>query len=140
MNILPLMSPPSEALTAFEPLPVYRDVAWDHEAKRPLFRGGEAVIVEGAEAVKSWAWRTLQTERYRHEIFSSDHGCELMNLVGQPYREDTKLAEAVRYIQEALMQSPYITAVAVTEASFEGDALSMTCKISTVYGEVGVRV
>ena len=71
-------------------LPLLRDVAMDYEKGAPLFAGGNPVVVSGLEAVKSWAWRAIQTARYRHSSFSWDYGCELENLVGQPYGQDTR--------------------------------------------------
>ena len=139
-TLFPILAAPDAAQTARAKLPLFRDAGWDFTARRPLFRGGEPVIWEGAEAVRCWAWRALQTARYHFEIYSANHGCELLALTGQPYQEDTKLSEAVRYVQEALLQSPYITAVAVSDAAFSGDVLSMTCRVDTVYGEVTVRV
>ena len=64
-------------------LPLLRDVAMDYEKGVPLFAGGNPVVVSGLEAVKSWAWRAIQTARYRYSSFSWDYGCELENLVGQ---------------------------------------------------------
>lgn len=138
-TLFPILAAPEAAPTAAT-LPLFRDVAWDFKAGRPRFQGGEPVIVEGGEAVLSWAWRALQTARYRYEIYTTDYGCELRALTGQPYREDTKLAEAVRYVREALLQSPYITEVSVTDAAFQGDELIMTCRLGTVYGEGNIRV
>lgn len=121
-------------------LPLYTDVAWDYARERPLFAGGEPVVVTGLEAVKSWAWRALKTARYRHSIFSWDYGCELEALVGQPYREDTKLQEAKRHVAETLLLSPYVTQAQVTEVSFAGDRLSMTVTLCTIYGKETLHV
>ena len=121
-------------------LPLYRDIALDRETGSPRFSGGEPVAVTGQEAVLSWVYRTLKTERYRYPHFSWDVGCELESLVGQPYREDTRRSEAIRYVQEALLVSPYIKAVQVSEAVFEGAELGMTVQIISVYGEGLIHV
>ena len=110
MTLFPILSPPESPVTAPAGLPLYRDIAWDYEADRPLFRDGAPVYVEGLAAVKVWAENAVRTVRYRHEIFSPWYGCELTALVGQPYSEGTKLAEAGRYVRDALLVSPYITA------------------------------
>ena len=47
--------------------------------------------------------------RYRYPPLLLSYGCELEALVGQPYRADTRLSEAVRYVREALTVCPYIT-------------------------------
>ena len=47
-------------------LPLYRDVAMDFGAGRPLWSGGNPVVVCGLEAVKSWAWRDVPDNYLRH--------------------------------------------------------------------------
>lgn len=98
------------------------------------------MVVTGLEAVKSWAWRAVATARYRYPAFSWDYGCELESLVGQPYQADTKRSEAARYIQDALLSSPYITACSVTDVTFDGSTFHMTVEFSTVYGKEGFYV
>lgn len=127
------------APTASE-LPLYRDVAMDYEAGTPVFQGGNPVIVSGLEAVKGWAWRALKTARYRWSVFTWDYGCELESLVGQPYSEDTRLSEAVRYAREALEVCPYITRAGAEVLEFDGSVLSLRVTITTVYGEADLHV
>lgn len=92
-------------------------------------------MVTGLEAVKSWAWRAIATERYRWPIFTWSYGCELKTLVGQPYLAETKRSEAARYVREALLVSPYITGVTVREVSFEGSTLHLDVEFTSVYGK-----
>ena len=84
--------------------------------------------------MKGWAWRALATARYRYSHFSWSYGCELENLIGQPYQAETKKSEAERYVKEALLVSPYIREVRVSDTRFEGSALHMTVEFATVYG------
>ncbi len=121
-------------------LPLYWDVDMDYDKGVPRFSGGQPVMVSGLEAVKSWAWRALHTERYRWSAFSWDYGCELEALIGQPYRSDTRLSEAVRYVQDALTVCPYITGAAAEVEQFEGDTLRMRVSLTTVYGEASIHV
>ncbi len=121
-------------------LPVYQDVKMDYGSGTPVWSGGSPVMVSGLEAVKGWAWRCIMTARYRYPSFSWSYGCELEALVGHPYTADTKLAEARRYVEEALLVSPYIREVQVTDSWFEGDTLHLDVRIATVYGEVDMRV
>ena len=67
-------------------LPLYRDVLMDYEAGRPVWESGNPVLVTGLEAVKGWAWRAVDTARYRYPSFSWSYGCELEALVGSPIR------------------------------------------------------
>lgn len=121
-------------------LPLYRDVQMDYETGRPVWAGGSPVFATGLEAVRGWAWRAIDTARYRFSVFSWSYGCELEALVGQPYREDTKRSEAERYVREALLVSPYIREVQVTETSFEGSTVRIRADITTVYGRSSVYV
>ena len=116
-------------------LPLLRDVAMDYEKGAPLFAGGNPVVVSGLEAVKSWAWRAIQTARYRYSSFSWDYGCELENLVGQPYGQDTRRSEAVRYVREALEVCPYITSAQAVVEGLEGSSLHIRVVMRTVYGD-----
>lgn len=121
-------------------LPLYRDVQMDYERGRPVWSGGSPVFVTGLEAVRGWAWRAIDTARYRFSVFSWSFGCELEALVGQPYRADTKRSEAERYVREALLVSPYIREAQVTEASFEGSTVHIAVDLTTVYGRSSVYV
>ena len=121
-------------------LPLYTDVRMDYDAGVPVWSGGEPVLVSGLEAVKGWAWRAVDTARYRFSHFSWSYGCELEALTGQPYQADTKRSEAERYVKEALLVSPYIREARVSDAWFEGSTLRMTVEISTVYGRERIHV
>ena len=107
-------------VTAPADLPVCREVAWDFERNRPLFRAGEPVM--------------LQTSRYRHLLYTWDYGNEVERLVGQPYSAETKRAEAQRYVEETLAPNPYITAVRDIAVDFQEDRLTIACTIDTIYG------
>ena len=128
------------ASTAPAQLPLYTDVAMDYEKGIPLFSGGEPVVVTGLEAVKSWAWRAIKTARYIYSCYTWDYGCELETLVGQPYRQDTRRSEAVRYVEEALTVCPYITSATARVARFEGSTLTVSVRMRTVYGEADLYV
>lgn len=132
-QLFPQFTPPTAAQT--QDLPLYRDVRMDYEAGRPVWESGNPVFVTGLEAVKGWAWRAVDTARYRYPCFSWSYGCELENLIGQPYQAETKKSEAERYVKEALLASPYIREARVSDTRFEGSTLHMTVELSTVYGK-----
>lgn len=138
MTLFPMFSPP--AATQATDLPLYTDVAMDYDRGEPRWESGNPVIVSGLEAVKSWAWRAIAIERYRWPIFTWSYGCELQTLVGRPYLSDTKRSEASRYVNEALMVSPYITAVSVREVSFQGSTLHLDVEFESVYGKERLNV
>lgn len=138
MSLFPMFSAPAASQRL--DLPLYTDVAMNYDAMEPRWESGEPVIVTGLEAVKSWAVRAILAARYRWPIFDWSYGCELEALVGQPYLAETKRSEASRYIQEALLMSPYITVAQVVELRFEGSTLHATADLTTVYGRGRIYV
>ena len=138
MTLFPMFSVPAEFQRAA--LPLYTDVAMDYDRGQPRWESGNPVVVTGLEAVKSWAWRAIATERYRWPIYTWSYGCELLTLVGQPYLAQTKRSEASRYVREALLVSPYISSVTVREVAFEGSILHLTVDFESVYGKESVHV
>lgn len=121
-------------------LSLYKEVKWDFKNNVPVFKNGSPDIVTGKEAVLVWAWKALNTPRFRHEIYTWDYGNEVESLIGQPFTEELKQSEAIRYIRECLMTNPYITGVSDIKVSFNEDKLSISCALETVYGEVEVDV
>lgn len=120
-------------------LPLCRDAAWDYEANAPLFQRGNPVAAEGKEGVLSWAWRALHVPRFRHEIYTWAYGSELDGLIGQPYTEELKRSEALRYVRETLEINPYITGVEDLGVEFKAGKLSIRCTLSTLYGKAEVN-
>lgn len=138
MDLFPMIQP--ELMATDNTLLLYREVAWDFEKGKPIWQNGTPKIVEGAEAVKVWAWKALVTQRARWKVYTWDFGSELDSLIGQNYSEQTKRAEAIRYVREALEINPYITSVGEVTTSFAGDKMTLHVKLNTVYGEVMVYV
>jgi len=137
MTLFPSIQP---QLTEMPTLPLYREIKWDFENDVPVFRGGAPVIVEGAEAVLVWAWKALRTPRFRYEIYTWEYGNDAEQLVGKPFSEEVKRAEAARYVRECLLVNPYITGVKDLTVTFDSERLRISAKIITVYGEVNVNV
>ena len=135
MTLFPIIQP---AVEQKESLPLYREVAWNYRENRPVFQNGAPVIVTGKEAVLVWAWKALQVERGRLEIYTHDYGCEILMLIGKQYSEQLKRVTAVRYVKECLLPNPYITEVTDTSVDFEGDTLEIHCKVITLYGELEI--
>lgn len=139
MSLFPMIQP-GLAQEASRPLPLYREVAWDYEANKPVFQDGSPVIVTGREAVLAWAWKALQTQRYRYEIYTWSYGNDCESLIGQPYTDDLKRAEAVRYVRECLEINPYIRELTHIQVGFRDGQLTIRCRLQTIYGEVNVVV
>ena len=49
-----------------EEFPLYREVAWDFKNNIPVVEKGDFKIVTGKEAIKTWIYKTLKTERFRY--------------------------------------------------------------------------
>ncbi len=131
------MFPLVEATTSVksDALPMAKEWAWNFEEDKPIFRGGSPVQVTGSEAVKVWAFNALHSVRYEHEMWTPNYGCELDRLIGQSFTQETKLAEAKRYIQECLLVSLYITDVSVSDLALRDSKLTATITMSTIYGK-----
>jgi hypothetical protein len=138
MNIFPIIQP--QTIDTVTDLKLYKEVKWDYEKNTPVFINGYPIIVSGKDAVLVWAWKALQTPRYRYEIYTWDHGCEIESLIGQPYTDELKQSEAARYVKECLLTNPYITGVSDITVIFEQDQLSIRCTLETIYGEARLNV
>lgn len=115
-------------------LPVPREVKWDFALGRGVFRDGEPVYVDGSEAVAVWAYHAIQAQRYRYEHESWQYGNELFKLRGLGYQQATMEAEIRRYLAEALLASPYISAAETVEVRLTGDDLHATVRYQDIYG------
>ena len=136
-TLLPLIDAPSpQTASGSDTGRLYREIQWDEQANAPVWRGGNPVWVTGAEAVKSWIMMTLHTVHQSKDIFSADYGCDLANLVGQPFSDTVRQSEAVRLIRECFTINPYITDVQQITCEFSGSTVEISCIVATVYGEV----
>lgn len=141
MTIFPMIQPEAaETGNAAEEYPPYREVKWDYKKNAPVYKNGNPVITEGAEAVKVWAWKALHTPRFRCEIYSWNYGSEVESLVGEAYSEELKKSEAARYVRECLLVNPYITDVKNLTVGFSDDRLTVSGKLATIYGEAEISV
>lgn len=116
-----------------EELPLYKEIAWDFVNNKPIIENGDFKFVTGIEAVKSWIYRTIQTERYKHEIYSWNHASELNSLIGKPFNSLNK-AEAERIVRDSIIVNPYITDLEVTDIQFIDSKITIELTVQTVYG------
>ena len=139
MSLFPLISEPDVGeLVSTEELPLYREVDWNFQTNKPVWRGGNPVFVTGARAVLVWAWNALHTPRFAHDVFSADYGLDGNALLGQAYSEEVRQSEAIRIVRETLQLNPYITSVSQVSVSFEDSVLHLSFKLTTIYGEVTI--
>ena len=138
MALFPLISLPDIQGSDGARLPLFREAAWDFRANTPIWRGGEPVYVTGASAVLVCCWYSLLSLRGMHDIYTNGFGLGIKELTGRAYTEDVRQSEAVRYVREALLVCPYVTAVDAVDIGLEGSLLSISWRVQTVYGEVNV--
>ncbi|GEM_PF-63855 len=117
---------------------MYREVAWDYENNKPLISNGDFVIIEGLEAVKTWCWKALHTERYKHLIYTWDYAIDIEQFVKKSYNSLTKV-EIIREITEGLMQNKYVVGVDNFNITTEKRKVFVEFNINTVYGAVEDR-
>lgn len=139
MNIFPFFSEESTPVLG-RGLPLMREVARDMNTGKTVWRGGNPVIVSGVEAVASWAMAALRTVRCRHDIYSTQFGCDAMTLMGRAWSEDVKSVEAPRMVRDALTASPYVTGVDDLTVEFADGRLVISGRLNTIYGEVRLDV
>lgn len=118
-------------------LELFKEIGWDYLNDKPLVneKTKEYIVVEGDEAIKVWIYKTIKIARYRYQIFTSDYGTELEELIGNKYTKGYTESEAIRFIREALMVNEYIRNVNIIDASFENDKLTVNINVDTVYSE-----
>lgn len=127
-------------ITGEKELKLYKEIKWDFENNIPVFKNGSPVVVEGREAVLIWAWKALHTPRFRYEIYTWDYGSEVESLIGQPFTDELKKAEAARYVKECLLINEYITGVSNITVLFKDGAIKINCTIETLYGGGEINV
>lgn len=91
-------------------------------------------MTEGLDAVKQAIFKTLNTNRFEHLIYSDDYGFE--NMTG--YEELFVRAELPRRIKEALLQDERITSVEDFKLEFEKDKAIVSFVSKTMYGDIEV--
>lgn len=95
------------------------------------------------ESVKQAVYFILNTERYKHPIYSWDYGVELYDLIGKPMTYVQ--AEFRRRIEDALLQDDRIESCSNFEFEMlNKSTLHATFTVNTIYGalyaEMGVSV
>ena len=69
--------------SAADSLPLYTEVAWDFDRNIPIVEKGDFKIVTGNEAIKTWVYKAMKTERFRYPIYSWHFGSEVETMIGQ---------------------------------------------------------
>ena len=72
--------------------------------------------------------------------YSWQYGIELRPFIGKVMSVKQRYSEIKRVIVECLMVNPYIKSIDSVDISHDGDKVSISIVISTIYGEVSVDV
>ncbi|MBW9158866.1 DUF2634 domain-containing protein [Clostridium tagluense] len=121
-------------------LPLLITYAWDYVNNDFLLSDGKNTLVTGAEAVKVWIWKALQTPRYRYLAYSWNYGNELEDLISQGLSNEALKSELERYLKEALLINPYIEGIKDISIIIDGSKVSTDFTVITVYGAVNMSV
>jgi hypothetical protein len=96
-----------------------------------------AGFTDSRDAIIQAIYLILNTERYRHIIYSWNYGIELESLFGKP--TSYVLPELKRRISEALLQDSRITAVDGFEFEVKRNKVRVTFVVHTIYGDFDVE-
>ncbi|OBR62389.1 hypothetical protein A7K91_01865 [Paenibacillus oryzae] len=97
-----------------------------------LERGVISGKTDGLHAIKQAVFKILQSQRFRHVIYSGNYGNELAELVGR--QPSFVQLEAQRMLEEALLQDDRIIAVEGVKVSQRGDQAVVTFTVHSDYG------
>lgn len=89
---------------------------------------------DGLDALKQAIYKILNTQRYDHNIYSTNYGIEISDLYGQA--TDFVSLELENRIEEALLQDDRINSVSDFEFLVSKGKITATFVVNTIYGEV----
>lgn len=96
-------------------------------------------MCDGFEAVKQAFNLLINTQRFRHQGFTSDYGMDWSDLIGQP--ADYIISEVQARLKEAIKPDARFISVdldANTPYTIEGDMIIMNFEVVTVFGGFSV--
>lgn len=126
-----------QAATETEELPMFKEFAWDFDEDTFLYdKSGNHILLEGAEAIKTWVYKALSTEQYTYLAYSWQYGIEIKPFIGLVMGVEERISELKRMITECLMVNPYILSIDSITFNQEGRKATVEVSMTTVYGEV----
>lgn len=129
---------PQEIIIENTIYPLYKEMAISYPEAATIDDGTDIKVVEGIEAIKVWVYKNLKTWRNKYNLYSSSFGTDLYNEIGYVYNEEIKKQLMYAEILDNCMVLPYITNVSnfTTVADMETGSVSISFKITTIYGEI----
>ncbi|NWL89559.1 DUF2634 domain-containing protein [Paenibacillus sp. 79R4] len=82
-----------------------------------------------------WCQKAILTPRYRHLIYSRNHGEEFDNLIGKGYSRAIIESEIQRIVTETLTVDPRTATVDGFAFAWSGDGCHFSCRIQNVREE-----
>ncbi len=97
-------------------------------------------IITGLDALIQWARLALSTDRYVYPQYPWDYGCEVKSLIGTSFDPEYIESEVKRMVTETLTVNEHIEGITDFSCQMEGDRLTASFQIDTVYGNGEVEV
>lgn len=94
--------------------------------------------VDGIEAVKTWIWKCLMTERFIWPIYSWAYGTELEKYIGHALMQEYLDTDLRLAIEDALYINPQILRIYNYAAKQDGAELTISFQVLTIFGELTV--
>ncbi|WP_239616144.1 DUF2634 domain-containing protein [Cohnella mopanensis] len=96
---------------------------------------GKVAGCEGTEAWLEWCKKALQTERYRHLVYSRNYGQEFNELIRSGLPRSAIEMEIQRITTETLMTDPRTASVDSFSYEWIEDSCFFTCTITNIHEE-----
>ena len=107
-----------------------KEIGWDFEKDKPLFKDNNFIVVEGIEALKVWIYKTIKTTRFKYLVYSNAYGTSIKSFIGKVFIEKVK-NDFKKEIIEALLINNYIESVSIIEYNLDYNKLFLSLKIET---------
>lgn len=93
----------------------------------------------GLEALKQWIIKTIRTTRYKHIIYTWDHGVGIEDIINKPYNRNLIESEVSREIEEALSIHNKIKGITNFRSTFKGSTLYCEFDVLTEMGNIKIN-
>lgn len=121
-------------------LDIPREYEFDVNTGLIVVRNGSINIVEGLEAIKTWIYKCLMTQRNRYDAYTSNYGQEYEELIGSGLSQDAISSEAKRMTEEALKVNPHISSITNFTVSFFDNVMQLDFIAVTDYGNIKIHI
>lgn len=91
-------------------------------------------FIDGKEALRQFVLKAINTERYKHVIYSNDYGSELKALIGSSATRSLLEAELIRVVSEAIVYDDRVDSVQVL-VRLDGDKAFVDVTVESVSGD-----